>query len=411
MNLKKNQRIDFVVKSFRAGIGTLAIRISLFSILTVFVLSGSYAERLPTVVPVESRLAGEIQRMIQAGHLAPGICSIEQHYPLDAANNHGYELDDYWHNPGELIYTLAISIPFLPEELKGTAKTYLESEFNRFPPHTYVHMGPEGALREIAPRPPEYAANWPTYYYQRSQSATEAVDWGTDSPVLPWRFPPFNIYACWKYAEIFPDKAQDLLTILENKITELPDLGEYGLMHPHILNAYIAGYYGYLNLQSLAGKPHSAQVEGWLTEALQQRLISLQRDPETLPGAEAGGFILLVPELGNYLWTNSRSRVEQVLEYQNWAAPYWHIARAEEITRVDSQRAFWEGYHSHIYETSSQFLARAYALKWTREQLERYLDASSVYRGDLTYIQNMVATLQAAASAPSAPSNLRILSQ
>ena len=79
------------------------------------------------------------------------------------------------------------------------------------------------------------------------------------------------------------------------------------------------------------------------------------------PGAEGGGFILLVPELGDYLWKKARTRLEEVLAYQAWAAPYWNIARAEEVTRVDSQRRFWEGYHSHIYETSSQFQARAYA--------------------------------------------------
>jgi len=380
----------------------------LFIVFLICILSSSSAERLPTVFPLESRLAGEIQRMIQAGHLAPGICYMEQHYTFDASK-HGYELDDYWHNPGELIYTLAISIPHLSGDLKASAKNYLESEFNRYPPHTYVHIGPEGAPREIGPRPPEYSDNWPSYYGQRSQSATEAVDWGAGSPTLPWRFPPFNIYACWKYAEIFPEKAPDLLSQLESKITRLPDLGEYGLNHPHILNAYIAGYYGYLNLQDIAGETRSAEVESWLTAALQQRLISLERDPASLPGAEAGGFISLVPELGDYLWENASSRVEQVLEYQNWAAPYWHIAMAEEITRVDSQRVFWEGYHSHIYETSSQFLARAYVLKWPREQLEKYLDASSVYRGDLTYIQNLVAALQASATSQlSAPTDLRI---
>jgi hypothetical protein len=357
--------------------------------------------RLPSVSTLESRLAAQIRRMIQAGHLAPGVCFMEQHYAKDS-ERHGYELDDYWHNPGELIYTLAISIPYLTEPLRTEARSYLKSEFARYPPHTYVHMGPEGSLREIAARPPEYANGWAGFYDQRSKSATESAEWGS------LRFPPFNIYACWKYAQIFPEEGPALLEKLRSKISDIPDPGQFELTHPHVLNGYIAGYYGYLNLQSLAGQTRSAEVEKWLAGALQRRLALLDQDPATLPGAEAGGFLLLVPELGDFLWKNARAKVEKTLEYQNWAAPYWHIARAEEITRVDGARVFWEGYHSHIYETASQFQARAYALKWPREKLEKYLDAPSVYRGDLTYIQNLVAALQAApATAP--PGDLRII--
>lgn len=408
MNVKKSFIGDFANASFGAAMRLFAVRLCLALIFLTCLIPSLSAGRLATVSAVESRLAAEILRMIQGGHLAPGVCYFDQSYPLNDAKRHGYELDDYWHNPGELIYTLAISIPYLPDDLKSTAKDYLEKEFTLYPPYNYVHIGPEGALREIAPRPPEFADGWAAYYNQRTTSATEAVNWGANSPVLPWRFPPFNIYACWKYAEIFPEKAPVLLKELRSKVTELPELGEYGLAHPSILNAYIAGYYGYLNLQAMTGEARSAEVETWLALALQRRLMSLDLDPATLPGAEAGGFIFLVPELGDYLSRNSRSRIEQVLKYQDWAAPYWHIARAEEITRIDAQRTFWEGYHSHIHETASQFLGRAYILKWSREQLEKYLDAPSVYRGDLTYIQNLVATLQAAA-ATSSPKNLQII--
>lgn len=389
------------------GLVVPALRLSSIILLMTCLFPFATAGRLPTVVTVEARLAAEIQRMIQAGHLAPGVCYMEQHYSLNASR-HGYELDDYWHNPGELIYTLAIAIPYLPDELKPSAKNYLESEFNRFPPYTYIHTGPEGALREITPRPAEFAAAWAVRYNQRTQSATSASGWGSGNISPPWSFNPFNIYACWKYAEIFPNKAKAILDAVRSKVISLPAFDGFHLTHPSVLNAYIAGYYGYLNLQSLAGEARSADVEKWLAIALQMRLTALGQDPKTLPGAEAGGFISIVPELGDHLWRNARTLVEQALEYQNWAAPYWHIARAEEITRVDTQRMYWEGYHSHIYETASQFQARAYISKWSRKQLERYLDASSVYRGDLTYIQNLVATLQA--KAPQPPRTLQITS-
>jgi hypothetical protein len=375
---------------------------AILALMLCCLFQGAWADRLPTVLSAEARLANEVQRMIQAGHLGPGICYTEQHYSVDS-RRHGYQLADYWHNPGELIYTLSIAIPYLPDSLKSAAKDYLKSEFAHYPAHTYVHMGPGGASREIAARPSEYADNWAFYYNQSLSSATEEVDWGAGNITPPWRFPPFNIYACWKYAQVFPETAPAMLSALQGKVLEMPAFDGYHITHPSVLNAYIAGYYGYLNLQSLAGQTRSPDVERWLGSALEQRMTALNQDPSLLPGSEAGGFIWLTPELGDYLFKNASARVEQVLVYQNWAAPYWHIARAEETTRVDSDRAFWEGYHSHIYETASQFQARAYALKWNHDRLEKYLDAPSVYRGDLTYIQNLVAILQSQSAAPVPP--------
>ena len=114
---------------------------------------------LATVSSVQERLAGEVQRMIDAGHLAPGLCSFEQHYRYDSGQL-GWQLDDYWHNPGELVYTLAIAIPHLPADLRELAKAYLRSEFERYPPYEYIHMGPEGARREHFPLPAEFGQEW-----------------------------------------------------------------------------------------------------------------------------------------------------------------------------------------------------------------------------------------------------------
>ena len=105
----------------------------------------------------------------------------------------------------------------------------------------------------------------------------------------------------------------------------------------------------------------------------------------------------LVPELGDFLFSNARERVQQAVDYQNWAAPYWFIAGAQETTRVHSGRTFSEGYFSHIYEYMSQFQVRAWALKWPRSELEKYIDAPAVARGDLYHIQNLVAAIRAGA--------------
>jgi hypothetical protein len=81
-----------------------------------------------------------------------------------------------------------------------------------------------------------------------------------------WRFNPFNFYASWLYARQFGEAAQ-IRKALEGKLQPLP-VEALLRQRPHVLNCYIAGCLGYLNLQDLAGVPRDARVAGWLAEAL-----------------------------------------------------------------------------------------------------------------------------------------------
>ncbi len=374
-------------KSLRyAAIGLLAL---------VAAAPAVWCADLPTVRPLRARLADEVRKMIDAGHLAPGLSLFEQHYRYDVFQ-HGWNFDDYWHNPAELVYTLSIAMPLLPAALQPEAKAYLQSEFERFPPYEYIHIGPEGARRESAPLPPSLGETWPQAYGQESAPATAAT-YGS------WSFNPFNAYACFKYAELFPSRAKPILDRLRNKIGALPQDAALLELHPHIVNIHIAGYYGYLGLQRLAGEAPDGAVQSWLQDALQTRVQLLSLDPKRLEGFEAGGFMWLVPELGDFLFLNAKDLVEQAVDYHNWAAPYWFIAAAQETTRVSKRRSLSEGYTSHVYEYMSQFQVRAWALKWPAERLEKYLDVSSTARGDLYYIQNLAAAIQAGSPRPEPP--------
>ena len=348
---------------------------------------GSPGQDLPGFVPLEQRLEQEIRKLIDAGHLAPGLSTFEQHYRGDAFA-WGWELDDYWHNPAETVYTLALAIPHLPAQLRAEAKEYLRSEFERFPPTEFVHIGPEGARREYAELPPEFGADWPRRHAQADTPQTQAHWPG-------WSFNPFNIYASFKYAELFPEQAGGILNALRDKVAALPDDEGFLRERPHVLNVYIAGYFGFHGLQDLAGEARSEQVQSWLDGALAMRLELFETPPEQVQGFEAGGFMWLTPELGGLLHEKAREEVQQAVRYYDWAAPYWFVSNAQETTRFSTERTFMEGYHAHIYDTMSQFQARAYALKLSRPDLERYIDASSVRRGDLYYIQNLCAAIAA----------------
>lgn len=370
-----------------------SIRLSVILFLVLLFQCRGFCADLPTVMTLRGRLAAEVQKMVDAGHLAPGICYFEQHYFVHSSPSRSghWEWDDYWHNPADLVYTLSIAIPHLPAEMQGAAKTYLENEFNSFPPYTYVHTGPSGLHRSINGVPPDYETGWPGKYAQRSSSAT------SNSGYPGYSFNPFNVYACWKFAQLFPGRTNEILSNVQGKLHALPTDMAFLETHPHTVNQYIAGYYGYLGLLALAGQAPDATVQGWLDSALGVRVQILDYDPRNLDGYEAGGFCWLVPELGAYLHDHAGTRILQILEYENWARPYWFISRAQECTRYSPDRIFMEGYHAQIYDYFSLFQVRALALGLNQQELKKYLDVSAVHRGDLYYIQNLVYTINPSA--------------
>lgn len=352
---------------------------------------------LPTVLSVEDRLAREVTRMIEAGHLRPAYMICGEHYYLTGRTK-GDCIQDYWHNPAETVYTLIRALPHLKPVLQEKAKAYLEKEFAAYPPYRYTHVGwKDGAPREVFPLPPEGEAFFtggdvPGKALSR-RAGSRSAPGNYRGPFAGWKFHPFNYYACWKYAEVFGG-AKDLFQKIAGRAEPLPRR-ELLRQRPSVLNAHIAGYIGYLNLEKAAGAPKSAEIEKRLEEARQMRLADLAIDPKELDGTEAGGFLWLVPELGDFLHEHALEAVRRNVEAHGRLAPYWFVARADEMTRYETRTVFQEGATSHYYEYSSLFNAMAMALKESRDDLERYLDAPAVAVGDLFYIQNLVATLDA----------------
>ena len=224
---------------------------AIISIIILFICSllplQVFAADLPTVPSLQDRLAAEVQKMIDAGHLAPAICYCEQHYVAHTGTGAHWAWDDYWHNPAELVYTLSIAIPHLPAGMQAAAMTYLQNEFNAYPPYTYVHIGTSGAHRSYNGVPTEYAANWGGWYGVQTSTST-SVPSGEG-----FSFYPFNIYACWKFAQLFPARVNEILTACQNKLQQMPCDLAFHQANPHVVNMYIASYYGYQGLRQFAG--------------------------------------------------------------------------------------------------------------------------------------------------------------
>jgi len=82
--------------------------------------------------------------------------------------------------------------------------------------------------------------------------------------------------------------------------------------------------------------------------------------------------------------------VREALEEYQSIAPYWFVSKAE-VT-------FAEGVTSPLYNLHSIFQAKAQIMNDSQEELSKYLDIPAFHVGDLFYIDNLIAALEAESS-------------
>ncbi len=348
-----------------------------------------------TSAELKQRLEGEIQKMLAAGPLRPGYHAsgiVDQYGGGGWSDDEGLgEIFDYFQNPSDTIATLLQALPHLSPALQGQVRTYLQTYYG--PGATYdfteiVHIGwGNGAARESFNIPPEASS---------ILSPTDPSIYPIVSGSTYWdSFPPYSFYAAWKYAEEFGG-AKAIFDAMNGKL-ESPPNNSYLISHPYINNLYIAGYLGYLELQNLAGYPETASVRNTYNQLLSLRANNFSKDNPwgTGPGWAvyqhalnvAFNFMFLTPELGQYLRQNASTEVQQAMDEYTFVAPYWFVSKFDSTWN--------EGTLQQLYDYPALFQAKAYILNEPYDDLVKYLDVPAFYRGDLFYIQNLVAALAA----------------
>jgi len=365
---------------------------------------------------IQQRLANEIQKMLAAGHLRPGYA--DSGIPSGYLNMHGNDavpgnhLGEYFHNPADTLYTLAVALPYLPATLQSQVKTYMQQEQASYPVDSIAHIGwKNGASREAFDDPPEMKS---VFSQQMSNQVFNADPRSTIwypnfccwTGVNLGAFPQDSFYGAWKYAQVFPDQARALFDKMKPKLEKagvnnsLTD--DVLIKYPYILNQYIAGYRGYLELEKLAGDTtnitQSTQY-GEYTHLLNLRINNFSKDAPIFPGENynnnlsvARNFMFMMPELAEALRASKLTEVQQALNEYQTIEPYWFV------TRYD--RTFNEAVFQPLYDTPALFQAKAWILKEPYSELVKYLDVPAFEKGDLFYIQNLVALLQSAGTVP-----------
>lgn len=337
---------------------------------------------------LKQRLTQEIQKIITAGHLRPGF-GAEGQFSLQGRKDVGDNLADYWSSPSDMLLVLLQALPYLPADVQTSLRTYIQNEFNNYSPADYTHIGwATGAAREAYDLPPEVTAdlsNWPKTMWSTYDFS------GYTGP--DWKWPPQTFYALWKYAQVFGNAS----TIFNNSKGRLwtPPSDTTLAKYPFVHNAYIAGYWGYLELEKLAGYSEEADKRATLNRLLALRASSFNKDNPWGPDAHnygqcfsvARNFVNLTPELANYLRTNALSKVQTAFNEYAGVAPYWFVTRFEATCLEDVMH--------HLYDYNGMFAAKALIFNAPRNELARYLDVPAFARGDLFYIQNLIYTIEA----------------
>lgn len=329
---------------------------------------------------LRQRLVDQVRKILDAGHLRPGYRSTGL-FDGHTRDHYGDHMNDYWHQPSDILYTLILALPYLPSSMQQEVRIYLQNEYATYPPYLYTHIGwKDGAAREPFDLPQEVEND-------RVNHPPGVSGYGYDG----WTWPPQMFYALWKYAIEFGD-AQTIFDLSSSRL-ESPPLDAYLIEFPYIHNAYIAGYIGYLELESLAGYPESSDIRAELTRLQNLRIVTFDKDtPYTGKSyartlSVARNFMYLVPELGQQLHDAISTEVQEAVDEYEVVAPYWFVS--------DYATTHSEGANQPFYDYYALFQAKALILQESGKELVCFLDMPAVQIGDLYYMQNLVAVLEA----------------
>jgi hypothetical protein len=338
---------------------------------------------------LQQRLGEEVQKILDAGHLRPGL-GVSGAFCEAAHDGIGDHLCDYWHSPIDTILALSLAVPHLPAAMQQQVLAYLQVEIDGYMDFTTVGWR-DGAGREAFDLPPEIQADLPNY------GPSMWSTWGFEGWTGPdEKWVPHTFYALWKYAEVLddPQAAKALFDTYHSRLWSPPS-DEILIRLPFVHNAWIAGYWGYLELERLAGYPESADIRAELDRLLALRASSFEKDNSWGPDshnwgqdfAVARNFVFLTPELGQFLHDHILGEVQTAFDEYNRVAPYWFVTNFE--------ASYNENILQHLYDYDGMFAAAAFVLQRPREELVKYLDVPAFARGDLFYLQNLVAAIEA----------------
>ncbi len=289
----------------------------------------------------------------------------------------------YWHDPDELVYTLALAYPYLDSALQTSVRQYMAGEMNRYPPLEDMPWGSgsdqpawlkQGVAREPYSVPFRSSLNsWPP------PGASLSALYGL------WLWSKNT--GDWSYAQSHWTNATALFDSRRSSMDYYADIaGAIGY-------ARMAAHFGDTGAYNTAVQTVvNAMQAGTNFAAYKDYARNQYLDPRDEPtGWYVPVFYGMTPEVGLYLREQTNLQAQDYLlerEDPNYGLHWWYLTRA--------------GVHAEVGESSylapiaawSHFLAHAYIVGDSQDALRKWLDRPWG-RGDLYSIQKIVAAISA----------------
>ncbi|MGD2143667.1 MAG: hypothetical protein PVF54_04225, partial [Anaerolineae bacterium] len=333
----------------------------------------------PQAFDVRQELESRLEKMIGLGHMAPTLY-------FNGLGGGGTNLGwpaVFYATPAETIHTLSAAYPFLHGSLKAHVKTYLDEELSTYPPHLYGHYPPdsgtvsdqEGTRREyFSPNPNQSYNFWPGVPVHVSVLYSL---WLYSHNTGDWTYVTDNYDALWSIYIDFKNA---------NEITGYPELS--GVLGFSRIAQHLGRTVDYEGAVAFAqeGFASGADFDQFLatarinypdgSQSYTTPIFMFHRNPVA---------VHFNREIGAFLRAHAASAVAAYVEELSRDVPLWWL------TGVALSHG--ENAYSTPEISWTNFMLHAYVLDTPFEQLRLYLDAPD-RKGDLLYIQKLVALLE-----------------
>jgi hypothetical protein len=331
------------------------------------------------------RLAVEVEKVINAGHLAP-------YRTLYGETRVHY----FWYHRYDTVYTLSLAYPYLAPDLQARVKTYLRSEMQAYPLWSANYLDPSTGTRR---EPDELASN------ERGNMIGEY----SNRPKL------FAMYALWLYAQNTGDwdyinsNWNSIASFYNGKTNEVTQYyssiaGAIGMarmahatghtsVRDQVVSSLTSGFNNGKNYNTFAKNAEDAYKwvgDGWENWTRSQVYLGFQ-------------FLDITPEIGRYFSDNASLKAailgsnyyeEYSLARGEATFPLWYMAQPPAWTRYYGESA------SAPPDTRAMiFPLHAWVLKDSAETLRQYVDVPDALIGDYYYMQNLTRAIEAYGSA------------
>lgn len=318
------------------------------------------------------KLENTVRTMIETGYFRPG-------YSTANVGNYN-DLDSYFYNPGETIYTLALAYPYLSSGLKTMARSYLAEVYSRYF---------AGTVRSNT--------GWANLEAREGQPLPDDVSTSSGPSGTPAR--PDNAYYLYLYAKNVDGVDRNSIYQKARSIVPASPSTSGFADSPYIHNQYLAAYIGLVNFQQMLGINDQTTINT-LNSLKNLRVDLFDKDsPWMSPSVfifakkqldPARNFMYMNRDLGLWYRQALLAKVNEAMDEYEYMNPYWFV------NFFNSQPG--EATFQNLYVTESLFKVKAWIQNASREELLKYFDAPAFEKADLYYVQELVSLIEAPSS-------------